>query len=119
MKFKVGDRVRVINWGKMYDCDVSWFRRHEDMIDIELVARYAFNDSRKYTECQYTDDTIYTINYLTDTEALISESDYRKVYLIGLEGLCFAYAPRRMTLSEIEDKLGYRVEIISEDQNQF
>ena len=58
------------------------------------------------------------ILYCDGEKALITEDDpyYRKVYLINIGGLVMHSTVKEMTLSEIEERLGCRVKIISEEE---
>ena len=116
MSIRVGDKVKVKNWGKSYSNTVSWFEESTD-IPRGLIARYAYGDDSNFHNCQYSDTETYTVKYLKDNKALITAQgrDYSPVYMIGIEGLELKDV-KKMTVSEIEEELGYRVEIIAENE---
>ena len=125
---KVGDLVRVKNWGGGFTTNTPWFLDHVHDLDVNYLIRYAYNDSTNYLKCKNNDDRIFEVLYVDDAlspNALITlaadsmdynDNDYRKVFLIGCKDLELANEPEvhSMTLKEIEKELGYKVSIISE-----
>ena len=116
MKFKAGDIVKVKNWGKRYTTNTPWFKEHYHDLDIDWIIRYAYNDK---DHANYTsNEEPYKVLYCTDDLALITEDDSfycEKVYLISTEGIKLANPIKEMKLSEVENILGYRVKIISDE----
>lgn len=104
---KVGDIVKVTDWGRNYSTHKQWFLDNMSNLNIEWLIRYAFGDRSKYEECKYDDDTEYKVLYISDKDhrALISRGTY-EVYLIGIDALMPYYVEVEMTIKEIEEKLG-------------
>lgn len=125
---KVGDLVRVTNWGGGFTTNNAWFLDHVHDLDVNYLIRYAYNDSTNYFNHKNDDDRIFEVLYVDDAlspNALITlapdsmdynDDDFRKVFLIGCNDLELANEPEvhSMTLKEIEKELGYKVSIISE-----
>lgn len=125
---KVGDLVRVKNWGGEYTTNSAWFLDHVHDLDINYLIRYAYNDSTNYFKHKHDDDRVFEVLYVDDAQApnalitlatdsmSIDDEDCRKVFLIDCNGLELANKSEvhPMTLKEIEKELGYKVSIISE-----
>lgn len=125
---KVGDLVKVTNWGGGYTTNSAWFLDHVHDLDVNYLIRYAYNDSTNYFHHKNDDDRVFEVLYVDDAlapNALITlapesmsynDDDYKKVFLIGCRDLELVNKPekRTMTLKEIEEELGYEVSIISE-----
>lgn len=122
---KVGDEVRVINWGREYSTYWEFFEEHD--IPIGYAARYAYCDSSNFERFgeDAGDTRIFSVLQVVDDStgqlALISSSKYSgKIYLINpvaLE-LVIPEGGRPMTVDEIEKELGYKVKIINEKNNE-
>lgn len=125
---KIGDLVRVKNWGGGFTTNTPWFLDHVHDLDVNYLIRYAYNDSTNFLKRKNDDDRIFEVLYVDDAlapNALITlatgsmdynDDDYKKIFLIGCNDLELANEPevRPMTLKEIEKELGYKVSIISE-----
>lgn len=125
---KVGDLVRVKNWGGSFSTNTPWFLDHVHDLDVNYLIRYAYNDSTNFLKRKNNDDRIFEVLYVDDalsSNALITlatgsmdynDDDYKKIFLIGCNDLELANEPEvhSMTLKEIEKELGYKVSIISE-----
>lgn len=125
---KVGDLVRVKNWGSGFTTNSPWFLDHVHDLDVNYLIRYAYGDSTNFLERKNNDDRIFEVLYVDNALipiALITlatdsmsynDDDFKKVFLIGCQGLELVNKPekRAMTLKEIEEELGYEVSIISE-----
>lgn len=125
---KVGDLVRVTNWGGGFTTNSAWFLDHAHDLDVNYLIRYAYNDSTNYFERKNNDDRIFEVLYVDNVlapNALITlatdsmtynDDDYKKVFLIDCKDLELVNKPEKrvMTLKEIEEELGYEVSIISE-----
>lgn len=125
---KVGDLVRVTNWGGGYTTNSAWFLDHVHDLDVNYLIRYAYNDSTNFFKNKYDDNRVFEVLYVDDAQApnaLITlatdlmdynDDDYKKVFLIGCNNLELANEPEvhSMTLKEIEKELGYKVSIVSE-----
>lgn len=94
--FKVGQLVRVVNWGKAYSTKTNFFQ--DDRIDPSYKLRYAYGDSSLYKRFpnDYDDGRRYEILYIKydDTVgkllALITEYDcmgWPPIHLIEVDGL--------------------------------
>lgn len=84
--YKVGDKVKVIDTGKLY---TTYFKKVELMTDdAGVLARYAYD---KYScDCGKTLSGTYTILAIDDTYVLISKNEgtlHREVLLIDEKGL--------------------------------
>ena len=125
---KVGDLVRVKNWGGGFTTNTPWFLDHVHDLDVNYLIRYAYNDSTNFLKRKNDDDRVFEVLYVDDAlapNALITlapdlmdynDDDFRKVFLIGCNDLELANEPEvhSMTLKEIEEELGYKVSIVSE-----
>lgn len=125
---KIGDLVRVKNWGGGFTTNTPWFLDHVHDLDVNYLIRYAYNDSTNFLKRKNDDDRVFEVLYVDDAlapNALITlapdlmtcnDDDYRKVFLIGCNDLKLANEPEvhSMTLKEIEKELGYKVSIVSE-----
>ncbi len=123
---KVGDLVRVNNWGGGFTTNTPWFLDHIHDLDVNYLIRYAYSDSTNFLKRKNNDNRIFEVLYVDDAlapNALITlatdsydDDDYKKVFLIGCQELELVNKPEKrvMTLKEIEEELGYEVSIISE-----
>ena len=121
---KVGDVVRVTDWGCQYSTNSVWFLTHMDDLETEWLINYAYGDSTHYTEHQYTDTNEYRVLYVDECERKCLITRYYgsdrvyEVYLIGLKGVELYDKPTEMTISEIEEKLGVKnLKIVKENEN--
>ena len=110
---KVGDIVRVTNWGKQYYSNESWFETQytQGKIPLNFVARYAYGDTSNYRNCRYDDDTRYEVLYVSarpKSRVLICDERpmCTNIYLLDIDGVELYDKPVEMTISEIEEKLG-------------
>lgn len=112
---KVGDVVRVTDWGKSYSTNKLWFKEHEKELNIDWLIRFAYGDNRKYldkTVCKH-DTCKYIVLFIDDVFrlALITSGDeFDSVYLIST--CAIVPCRKRMTLKEVETILGYSIEIV-------
>lgn len=125
---KIGDLVKVKNWGGGFTTNTPWFLDHVHDLDINYLIRYAYNDSTNFLKRKNDDNRVFEVLYVDDAlapNALITlapdlmtcnDDDFKKVFLIGCRDLELVNKPekRTMTLKEIEEELGYEVSIISE-----
>ena len=120
MEIKVGDVVRVTNWGRGYATNSVWFEKYFDFLDPKWVIGYAYGDEDNYLHCRFDDDRKYKVLFVADDHALISLSgdseDYDgATYLIGTDSIELYDSPVEMTVAEIEEKLGIKnLKIIKE-----
>ena len=123
-EFKVGDLVKVANWGSQYSSHRDWFLAHmnEEGFKTEWAIRYAFDNALYEIESlgDSAKQKIYQILYTDGYKYLISvagtRSLYQPVYLIQEDGL--KRPPRKMTKADIEKELGYEIEILMEKKNE-
>lgn len=114
MEIKVGDIVRVTNWGKGYTTNTAWFHENLNELETSWIIRYAYDDEYNYLHHKYDDPNRYAVLYIDEkTErALITPKNIgssSKVYLIGMDGLeLYDQPPIEMTVAEIEKKLGIK-----------
>ena len=113
----VGDFVKVKDWGESYSCAMEWFLNNN--IDSKLMVRYAYGDSRKYdvynSGTGEKDDFRYEVLAVADDKALIGEPNRygnTRAFLVRTEALININEIHHMTIEEIEDELGYPIEII-------
>lgn len=121
---KVGDIVRVTDWGCGYSSNYAWFLKHMDELAAEWVIKYAYGDVTHYEKHKHSDITEYQVLYVDKSEGkcLITQKSYFgrvcNIYLIGLKGVELYDKPTEMTISEIEEKLGVKnLKIIKENEN--
>lgn len=109
-KFKVGDKVKVVNNGSRYDTFIGWFEAHREYLKTEWLVEYRYNDDDIITGdiCTVLYCAPHTMN--TSNMLYLIEHSSGCVYLIGEAGIEFAC--RKMTLADIERELGYPVEIV-------
>jgi hypothetical protein len=113
---KVGDIVRVTDWGCQYSTNSLWFLTHMDDLETEWLINYTYDDTTHYTEHQYNDTNKYRVLYVDEHEGkcLITQKGYSDrvydIYLIGLKGVELYDNPTEteMTISEIEKRLGIK-----------
>lgn len=122
-EFKVGDLVKVANWGAQYSTHRDWFLAHmsDAGFKAEWAIRYAFDNELFENESgeqakQKTYQILYTDGYKYLISVAETRSVYQPVYLIQEDGL--KRPPHKMTLKEIEKELGYEVEIIEDKKNE-
>lgn len=120
-EFKVGDIVRVTNWGAQYSTCTSWFIKHASELELEWMinyryGNYSWNDN-------HSADEQFKVLFVESKDGkclighmLFSGDVAHGVYLIDSDGL--ALARKRMTQNDIEMELGYRVELIGEWKNE-
>ena len=114
----VGDIVKVKDWGESYSSAMDWFLNNH--IDNQLMIRYAYGDSRNYDA--YNSDTgkkdtfEYEVLAVANDKALIAEPNHygnnTRAFLVRTEALINIKEIRHMTVEEIEEALGYPIEII-------
>ena len=110
-KFKVGDKVRIVNNGSRYDTYIGWFEAYHKHLKTEWLVKYRYNDNDVIT------DDICTVLYYaphicTHKMLYLIEHSDGYVYLIEEAGITFV--SRKMTQAEIERILGYKIEIVEE-----
>lgn len=121
-KIKVGDTVKVVDWGCEYSTNDAWFYEHKNELELEWLLKYSYGNDANFMEHRYDDDSSYQVLYVDEIEekCLITFKsffeDINEVYLIGFNGIKLNNKATKMTISEIEEKLGIRnLEIIEED----
>lgn len=113
----VGDIVKVKDWGESYSSAMDWFLNNH--IDNQLMIRYSYGNSRNYdiynSNTGKKDTFEYEVLAVADDKALIAEpSNYNntQAFLVRIEALINIKEIHHMTIEEIEDELGYPIEII-------
>ena len=113
----VGDIVKVKDWGESYSCFMEWFLNNH--IDSQLMIRYAYGDSHNYdvynSDTGEKDTSKYEVLAVADGNALIakpSNCGNTQAFLIRTKALVNTKEIHHMTIEEIEDELGYPIEII-------
>ena len=118
-KFKVGDIVRVTNWGNQYSTCTPWFTKHASELELEWMINYRYGNFSKNSDHHSAERFKVLFVDPKDGRCLIGEMFINMVgctYLIHEEGL--AHARKRMTQDDIEMELGYKVELIGEWNNE-
>ena len=132
MKIKVGDIVRVKNWGNSWNTCTSWFLEHSKELKPEWMINYKYGDWEKFNKYygERDDDEKYEVLYVDsigekvlirsydeDTIELEKEVGFLgSTYLLGLKAVeLYDGEPVEMTVTEIEKRLGIRnLKIIGE-----
>jgi hypothetical protein len=83
-EIKVGDKVKVIDTGKLCTTNIEWFKRNN--VNPELLGRYAYNDDLGFYKGIYSLNEVFTVEYVAEGKALISKID-RTCYLLVIKGL--------------------------------
>ncbi len=93
---KVGDKVKVINWGKQFITNKPWFRKHSSDLgfNFDWAVRYQYNNKHINMKDR-KDILIYNVLYIADNIALITRTFSQdiinnlddSVFLISLDGL--------------------------------
>lgn len=84
---KVGDKVRVVDTGKLYTTRIDWIC--DNVIDKEQIARFAYGEDMGYSKGITHLKTKFVVLATDGDIAYISKSETDNVpcYLIGVEGL--------------------------------
>lgn len=113
----VGDSVKVKDWGESYSSAMEWFLNNH--IDNQLMIRYAYGDSHNFdiynSDTGEKDTFIYEVLAVAGDKALIAEPSHygnTQAFLVRTEALVNTKEIHHMTIEEIEDELGYPIEII-------
>ena len=118
MEIKVGDIVRIINWGRGYTTNSAWFEEYFDFLDPKWIIGYSYGNEDNYLHCQFDDNRKYKVLFVADDRALIalnSASEYGATYLIATDAIELYDSPVEMTVAEIEERLGIKnLKIIKE-----
>lgn len=103
MNFKVGDKVKVRDWGYSYSTNTYFFteRQNDSDMKIEYMINYAYNNNKflRYRKLN-SDSEIYTVVYINKPRVLIQDSS-EAIYLIEDDAL--ELKNKKMTLKEIEE----------------
>ena len=124
MEFRVGDIVRVTDWGELYTTNLDWFKRPSLALRTDWLIRYSYGNSTNYNKNRYDDKYRYKILFIDDDENKIlitfADCQNQEVYLIHKDGLELYDKPVEMTIEEIEEKLGIRnLKVIGERKCHF
>lgn len=86
-KIRVGDFVRVKNWGRAYTKNINWFVKN--VSDLSLVAKYSYNNHSNFDFFGVSEDDkrIFRVFVIADNKACISIGADDECYLIGLDAL--------------------------------
>ena len=117
-EFKVGDIVRVTNWGDQYSTCTSWFLSHVSELKFEWMINYRYGNLSRNDNHPADEEFKVLFVDSKDGRCLIGRTNCftHGVYLIGSRGL--ALARKAMTQDDIEMALGYKVELIGEWCNE-
>ena len=121
-EFKVGDVVRVTNWGDQYSTCTPWFIAHASELKLEWMINYRYGNLS--TNDSHPADEKFKVLFVDDSKdgrcligrMLFSGDVTHGVYLIDSDGL--ASVRKAMTQDDIEMALGYKVELIGEWCNE-
>ena len=122
---KVGDIVRVTDWGRQYSRRTAWFKEHINQLETEWLINFAYGDQTHYMEHKCDDITKYKVLYIDIVAGLCLITPFSwfngvidDVYLIGLDAVELYDKPIEMTISKIEETLGIKnLKIIKENEN--
>lgn len=123
-EIKVGDIVRVTDWGSEFSSYDSWFKDRANVLKLDWLIHYAYNTSAMIGHSELADDLEFRVLYVDDEinkHILITpKSRYLGgVYLIGIKGVELYDKSTEMTISEIEEKLGiHNLKIIKENTDE-
>ena len=120
-EFKVGDIVRVTNWGDQYSTCTSWFIAHASELKLEWMINYRYGNFSKNDNHPANEQFKVLFVDSKDGRCLIGRMLFsgdvtHGVYLIDSDGL--ASVRKAMTQDDIEMALGYKVELIGEWNNE-
>lgn len=105
---KVGDIVKVVDWGCCYSTNYAWFDKFKGELEPRWMICYAYDDHRNYNRYRsraHSDNSEdmgrYVVLFVGDDKALITRrigyelgkgtvSD--SVYLVGVDGLEVVYS---------------------------
>lgn len=118
-EIKVGDKVKVVDWGQRYSEYTDFFEEHEydflnkACISLGDIASYGFG--RKGSIDNYTFEVLYIGKHHNDIDMIafikaVDEYDKVHTFLVGIKGL--ALDVPKMTYEEIREKLGYDFELV-------
>ena len=115
-RFKVGDKVRVVNNDSRYDTFTRWFEAYHEHLKTEWLVKYRYGDDDVITGDICT--VLYYAPHVTCVHRMLYLIRHSNgyVYLIGEDGI--EVVSRKMTQADIEMELGYRVELIGEWCNE-
>lgn len=116
-KFYKDELVTVTDWSLRCPMYKGWFCRHLENHDIPIdyAIRYKYgthvmDDAMK---CYEREGTTFKVLFATDEHVLITLANSildEEIYLFDVEGV--DYIRKTMTLKQVEDILGYHIEII-------
>lgn len=120
-EFKVGDIVRVTNWGAQYSICTSWFTKHASELELEWMINYRYGNFSRNDNHSANEQFKVLFVDVKDGRCLIGHVHFsgdtaHGVYLIDADGL--KHARKAMTQDDIEMALGYEVELIGEWKNE-
>lgn len=130
---KVGDIVKVTDWGELYSTYWDFFDKMKDellkcnKLTLSDIARYgkSVNDirtsdsySKALLDCDYEVILIGAHHYdehkklaiIKQCEVIDMFDDYSHIYIVGINGL--STKVKNMTIKEIEELLGYKINIV-------
>ena len=115
MTIEDGMNVKVTDWGRGYTTNTPWFTNNWENLEKSWIINYAYGNEDKFNNSRYDDPQLYKVLYTDGDKALIGviyNSYVHETYLIGVDGI----APiRKMTLQQIEEELGYSIELVEEE----
>lgn len=120
-EIKVGDKVKVIDWGKKYSTYTDFFSEHDfSLLGLLNKSRISVKDIASYESCKgsfkdYTFEVLYIGKHHNEDTMIafikaVDKYDCTYTFLVGTEGL--ALDVLKMTYEEIREKLGYDFELV-------
>lgn len=116
-KIKAGDMVYVKDWGKSYGSNYSFFQERLSQLKYEWMIKYGYENNMYELYKDGIDRNKYKVLYVDGDMALITREyiyNMSATYLIATYAL--KLAPVEMTKKQIEEALGYPIEIIEEGE---
>ena len=109
--------VYVEDWGKSYGSNYSFFQERLSQLKPEWMIKYSYENNMYELYKDKVDKNKYKVLYVDGDMALITREyicNMSATYLIATYAL--RLAPVEMTKKQIEEKLGYPIEIIDEGE---
>ena len=115
-KIKAGDIVYVKNWGKSYSANHSFFLERLSQLEPEWMIKYGYENNMYELYKNKIDRNEYKVLYVDGDMALITQKYFYNMSTVYLIATYALVTPVKMTKKQIEERLGYPIEIIEEGE---